>query len=148
MDVTVGTDLDRVVLYVRKLVIPLPYVQAIKIAANLILASNHCATYIHDKLLDHGTLVETDGEVPVISDERRGTMPVQFNWKIDVDGERVLLHMGGHVIKIHYVEAAKLGERMRTAGKEARAWAGDTRRQLVNVGHLTNAEDNYKAGIR
>ena len=71
----------------------------------------------------------------------------KFQWKIDVDSERVLFHLGGHLFKLHFEAAAKLALHIKREVKTAKAWAGDTGRRFICVGNLTNAEDNYRRGI-
>lgn len=148
--VSVDTDMDRVMLYVRRLVIPVAYAQANKIAATLTLASNHCANLVHEARLDRKSVmaeVDVDQESRVISDRRRGTMPGKFEWRIDVDSEQVLLFMGGHLLKMHFTDAGRLGVQIKANAKIAKAWAGDTSRQWIGVGNLTDAEDNYRRGV-
>lgn len=148
--ITVGTDLDRVVLNVRRLAIPLPYAAANVIAANLTLASNHCANQIHNERLDRKAIectLDLDPEAPVVHDGRRGTMPSKFRWRIDVDSEQVLLYLGGHCLKLHFTDAGCLAIEIKARAKIAKAWAGDTGKQFIVTGHLEDAEEHYRRGI-
>lgn len=148
--ITVGTDLDRAILQVRRLTIPLPYASANVIAANLTLASNHCANLVHNERPDRGAIecrLELDPEAPVVHERRRGTMPGKFNWRIDVDSEQVMLRLSGHCLKLHFMDAARLALEIKAKAKIAKAWAGDTGKQFIVTGHLEDAEVNYKRGI-
>jgi len=139
MDITVETDMDRVLLLVRKLVIPLPYASANEVAVNLTLASNHCANTAHDVPVATASLLVEDTKLPVVSDVVRGTMPEKFGWTIDVDSERVLLSLGGHTLNLHFTAAAQLALDIRVNAKHAKAWAGDTSQRILCTGHLSDA---------
>ena len=146
---SVSVDCDRVLLTAGRMVAPLPYAAANKIAAYLSLASNHSANLIHADIpgrLD--VSIDLPEDAPQISDQRRGTMPARFDWKLDVDSERVTLTLGNCEVRMHYSVAAALATQIKAQARLAKAWAGDTSKQWVCVGNLTNAEQNYKRARR
>ncbi len=148
--IEVGQDMDRVMLYIRRVVIPLPYASAFKIAATILSASTHCFIRVHEDKANKSDMMAVELNIddrPVLSDLRRGTMPARFDWKVDVEVERVIIYLGGHIIKQHFSEAMKLSTRIKIQAKKAKCWAGDTSRQWILTGHLTDAEENYKLGI-
>ncbi len=148
--VEVGQDMDRVMLYVREVVIPLPYAAANIIASKLLSASSHALRTIHEDRANKAAMLYVEIDIddkPIISAARRGTMPGKFEWKIDIDSERVILFLGDNTIPLHFSSALKLSQHMKIMAKRAKGWAGDTSKQWICTGHLTDAEENYRLGI-
>ena len=147
--VAVGTDLDRVVLVVKKTQYPMPYAQAFKIAAGLRLASKQ-AMKVSGEGIKHWrtrSLLDVYTGVPDLNSQRRSTNMQRYSWSVRFDGEMIYLNLGGHEIGFHFEAALKIAEWLRFAGKKAKRWAGDGGRSMTSMGVLADAEYNYKHGL-
>ncbi len=69
------------------------------------------------------------------------------NWSVRYKGAEVALIFDEHVEVVGYEDGIKLHQRIRTAGRRAKAWAGDTGRQTALLANLTSAEDDYRIGL-
>lgn len=67
-------------------------------------------------------------------------------WAVQFDGPLVVMVFDELTVKIHYSEALPWYTAARLAAREAQAWAGDSKKVMRCVGHLTDAEENYKHG--
>jgi hypothetical protein len=145
---SVVTDLDRVVFNFNRLGFPMPYAQSFKIAAGLRLASKHAMKISGESIKDwrNRSRLDVYQSIDEINPERRSTMTRQFKWRVDVDGEMVYLILADHQIGMHFETALKIAEWLRLAGRKAKRWAGDTGRIMTATGNLTDAENNYKRG--
>ncbi len=66
---------------------------------------------------------------------------------VRVKAPLVALVFDGRWIQTRYEDGIKLHHLIRRAGRRAKAWAGDTSNQRGLVGHLTDAEEDYRLGL-
>lgn len=146
--IAVNTDLDRVVLSVARTAYPMPYAAANKIAAGMRLASKRAMRISGEPVRNWRAIsrVEYYPEIKEIAPLRRMTLTRQFDWSVQVDGERVILILGNCQAGFHFHDALKVSQWLKHAARQAKAWAGDSSKSVVSIGYLTDAEDNYKHG--
>jgi len=66
------------------------------------------------------------------------------DWKVSFEGPLVVLKFDELEVKLHYTNAFELYVWMRTNGRIAKAWAGDTSKTMTVTAHLTDAEESDK----
>lgn len=62
--------------------------------------------------------------------------------------DRVLLTIGNTTMKMMYRDAFTLAAWLRANAAEAKRFAGDTSNIYTAIGMLSDAEENYKRGIK
>ena len=147
--VAVFTDNDHVILRVGKVDAEMPYAAAMKMAQSIRVAGKSCARYSHEAT---PWLELAYGEEVVVQDYSKTTpsankLSGRYNWSVSVESERITLVLGDFSFTAHYVDALKISQWMREAGKIAKLWAGDTSKSMSAVGMLTDAEENYRLGV-
>ena len=65
---------------------------------------------------------------------------------IEHEFDHVILTLGGHKLTMDYPTAIKLSQMLRTHGKQAKKFAGDSSKSWLAEAVLTDAEQNYKRG--
>jgi hypothetical protein len=68
------------------------------------------------------------------------------SWSVKFDGPLVVMVFNELTVKLHYSDALTWYTGARLAGREAQAWAGDTKRQMRAVGFLNDAAENDRLG--
>ena len=58
----------------------------------------------------------------------------------------VKFDVGGHTLTMDYPTAIKLSQMLRTHGKQAKKFAGDSSKNWIAEAVLTDGEENYKRG--
>jgi len=69
-----------------------------------------------------------------------------MNMEVWHEFDCVKLDLGGHVLTMDYPTAIKLSALLRTHGKQAKKFAGDSAKYWTSESVLTDAEQNYKRG--
>jgi hypothetical protein len=143
-NICIESKQDRVVLSVQRLEIEMPYATSFKVAQGLRLASRAAIRYAK---ADYTAPSDIEKAYEVGADIRV-TAHKDFNWRAGWEGEDVKIQFGDQLLKFHFTSALKIAEWLRDAGKQSKAWAGDTSRSISAAGILSDAEENYKLGIR
>lgn len=77
---------------------------------------------------------------PVHREYRRsGYLSNLKEWRIDVEGELVVVHLDDLVAKFHCTDALIIQAWLDVAARRAKAWAGDDSTAFVRTMRLTNA---------
>jgi len=84
---------------------------------------------------------------PVHSSRRLSPLR-DFEWRIDIDFEKVYLVLGDHLLESHFSEGLKIAHWLRLAGKQAKNAVGDKSLGLTVTGVLSDAETNYRYGYQ
>jgi hypothetical protein len=134
---------DRVVLKVQRLEIEMPYATSFKVAQGLRLASRAAIRYAK---ADYTAPSDIEKAYEASADIRV-TAHKDFNWRAGWEGEDVKIQFGDQLLKFHFTAALKIAEWLRDAGKQSKAWAGDTSRSISAAGILSDAEQNYRLGV-
>ena len=69
-----------------------------------------------------------------------------LNYEVTSVGESVHLQIGNIGIDMDHDAALEIAGWIREHGRKAKRWAGDTGKSLSIVGHLSDAEENYRLG--
>jgi hypothetical protein len=144
---------DRVVLMLGKLEVEMPYATSFQVAQGLRLASKDAMRYAKEDVTNWQTFATLD-EMPKetlpykVSPEHRVTVRKNFNWKAGWEGENVKVMFGDQVLKFHFTVALKIAVWLRDAGHRSKAWAGDGSKSMIMAGRLSDAEENYRLGIK
>ncbi|MEE8598836.1 MAG: hypothetical protein V3S69_04895, partial [Dehalococcoidales bacterium] len=97
-------------------------------------------------------LADTNNEpypiLPHATYRRSGQQSTLKAWSVAFEEELVVLHLDDLTAKFHYVDALKIQTNLRASARQAKAWAGDKSRSMRSVGHLSDAVENDKLGIR
>jgi hypothetical protein len=149
----VDTRQDRVVLRVRRLEVEMPYATSFKLAQGLRLASKDAMRYAKEDVnnwQDFAALSDMNKRVwPYIAHpERRVTLHKGVDWRAGWEGENVKIQFGDQLLKCHFTAALKISEWLREAGRQSKAWAGDSSRSIHAAGVLSDAENNYRLGVK
>ena len=144
---------DQVLLMVGQLVVKMPYATAFHIAQGLRLGSKDAMRYAKEEI-SNWVGYATDENLPEhtspykLSKEKRVSVHGSFNWKIGWEGENVKCMFGNEVIKFHFTTALQIMTWLRHEGKVAKGWAGDGGRSKIMASSLSDAEENYKLGVK
>lgn len=147
-NMAVFTDMDRVVFRIHRNDIFIPYATVFLIAQAVRIACKQIKGLIHENERWNELATDDNIEIQNYADVRPGRqIRGKFGYKIQCDGERVILTLGDLTTGIHFVDALKISQWLRAGGKKAKLYAGDTSKHLNALGMLTDAEENYKLGI-
>jgi hypothetical protein len=148
----VYSEHDQVVLTVGNLEVKMPYAASFSVAQHLRLASKDClrfskeatpwVEFTKDENMPEGTTPYK------LSDKKRITPGKGFAWKISRDGEMVKCLFGNNEVKLHFTTALQIMTWLRQAGKLSKGWAGDGTKSMIMAGVLSDAEENYKLGVK
>ena len=69
------------------------------------------------------------------------------HWQTKYNGAEVCVLFDGKGEIMGYEDGIKLHQKIRRAGRRAKAWAGDGSANLVLLAGLTDGEENYKLGL-
>jgi len=151
-NIHVAAELDQVLLMIGRLTVNMPYATSFRIAQGIRLAAKDAMRYAKEDVTGWSGFAQ-DEDIPerttpyLVSTEERVTVPKGFTYKIGWDGEDVVMLLGNNRVELHFTTALKINTWLRTAGAEAKAWAGDSGKSMVASGILSNAEENYRLGI-
>ena len=68
-------------------------------------------------------------------------------WKTGINGKLVWLGFNGECCELGYEDGLKWSSLIREAARRAKAWAGDTSKQMGMHAMLTDGEEDYKLGL-
>ncbi len=68
-------------------------------------------------------------------------------WQTAFQGAEVRLLFDGKAVAMGYEEGIKLHQKIRRAGRRAKAWAGDSSSHRMLLAALTDGEENYRLGL-
>jgi hypothetical protein len=127
-----------------------PYQTALAIAHHLRLACKHAARFDNVP----GSFW-TDVDMEDLNDcprphrgFRRSSQVSNFKtWDIEVNGQLVSLSFDGRGREMDYEEGIKLHQRIRRAGRRAKAWAGDTVKGTTMLANITDAAEDDRLGL-
>ena len=145
-NISVKSEHDRVILSIGRTDFTLPYAVSFKIAQGLKVAGKHSLRMSGGNIKDWRQYATLD-EYPLIkpvSTEKRKTLTGRFTWSVRVDRERVFLDIGNNELQVNFQTALKISELIRSCGKAAKRWAGDTGRMLHGAGWLSDANKNER----
>lgn len=77
---------------------------------------------------------------------RGGVVSNVSKWAVKWEGSLVVLIFDDLTCKLHYSDAFRLYLLLRANARNAKAWAGDPSKSMRGLGHLVDAEENYKHG--
>lgn len=148
VDFSVFTDMDRVVFRIDKTDFFVPYAQVFKMALQLQLISKRSKAIIHETE-SWVTLTDADNiEIRDYNTVKPYTkIKGKFDWEFRTDSELIYFRLKDFITSFHFVGGLQLAHMIRIAGKQAKAWAGDTSKMKTAAGILTDAEENYKLGL-
>lgn len=86
---------------------------------------------------------------PVHGEYRRsGYLSNLKKWRVDVEGELIIIHLDDLVVKLHCTDALICQAWLDVAARRAKAWAGDYSTAFIVTGRLTDATpDKILSGI-
>jgi hypothetical protein len=143
---------DQVILKVGNLEVEMPYAASFKVAQHLRLASKDCIRYAKEG--EHWSKFTVNDNMPTettpykISPKKRISPGKGFAWKITRDGEMIKCLFGNNELKFHFTTALQITTWLRHAGKLSKGWAGDGGKSMIAAGLLSDAEENYKLGVK
>jgi hypothetical protein len=148
-NVSVETDMDRVILSIQRMEFVLPYAQTFKISAGITSAGRECMRLSKEPRANWRDLMQLDEDitVPKVSSFTRRTTIKQFAWRVDVHGEMIHLWLGNVRVGFPFDTGFKIAQWLRIAAAQSKAWAGDTSKSIHASGRLTDGEINYKLGL-
>lgn len=146
----VASENDIVCLSIGKATARLAYGTATRIAMALRIAGNVTARNSGVDRQDRPSLASSVEASPSpLSPEKRSTSDGRkYPWRVSVNGDLVNLVIGNVTATMEAHTALTLSRWMRVRARQSKRWAGDTSRSLILMGYLSNAEDNYKRGVR
>ncbi len=79
---------------------------------------------------------------------RSGYLSNLKEWRVDVEGELVIIHLDDLVAKFHCIDALVCQAWLDRAARQAKAWAGDDSTGFIVTGRLSDATpDKILAGV-
>lgn len=149
VDVSTRFEWDRVYIVAGGTEIMMPYAAALTIAQHARLAAKQAMRMVREdvsKWRDYAELREIELVTPNAAPRR--TLGGRFEWSINLKDwdERVYFLFGNVELVLHFEKALQLSVDLRSAARQAKAWAGDQSRGFRAAGNLTDAEKNYKHG--
>ncbi len=144
---SVATDGTSVVLSVGIGAICMGYETALNIARMLRIAGNIASRVAGIPVGERAELKRQpvmNGDY--VSPHRKPADATGLPWRIDVDGEQVILQIGGIEMGFEGHDALTISAWLRHRGKAAKSIAGDKSRAVVVSGFLSDAEENYRLG--
>lgn len=149
----IESDQDRVILKVGKLQVEMPYAASFQVAQGLRLASKDAMRYAKEDPTNWQTMAVLD-DMPTktlaykTSSKKKVTVRKDFNWKAGWEGENVKVMFADSLLKFHFTVALKISEWLRDAGRQSKAWAGDGSKSMIMASVVSDAEENYKLGVK
>lgn len=144
---------DYVILRMGSMVVDIPFGVAGRVSQGIRLASKDAMRYSGEDVTNWRDLAALD-DMPAftipfkVESKKQIKIPDGFDWAVGYEGENIKLKFGNVIIKLHFVLALKLSTWLRTAASKAKAWSGDGSRSRFAMGILSDAEHNYKLGIK
>ena len=147
-NISVETDLDRVVLTFNRLSFLIPYAEGFKISHGISSGCRECMRLCREPRKNWRDWLQLGDDIviPEVNHRRRHTLTRKFNWRVAADGELIHLWMGNNRVGFHFESGFKISAWLRLASKQAKHWAGDTGKSWCLTGCLTDAETAYKLG--
>lgn len=137
---------DRVVLRVSRLEIEIPYATSFKVAQGLRLAARDAMRYAKQDFVVAD--ISKTAQPYEVNANIRVTAHKNFKWRAGWEGENVKIQFGDQLLKFHFTAALKISEWIRDAGRQSKAWAGDGSKSINAAGILSDAENNYRLGVK
>lgn len=149
----ITSEHDRVLINIGNLQVDMPYASSFKIAQGLRLASKDAMRYAKEDPHTWSTIAALN-DMPEettpyqVSKKNQVTIRKNYNWAVGYEGENIKIKFGNIIFKFHFVVALKMSEWIRIAGREAKSWAGDGSKSMIAFGILSDAEENYRLGVK
>lgn len=149
----VKAENDQVLLMVGNLVVNMPYITSFQVAQGLRLGAKDAMRYAKEDVTNW-VKYASDEDLPEhtkpykLSNEKRITVHGGFNWKVGWEGENVKCMFGDTIVKFHFTTALKISTWLRREAKLAKGWAGDSGRSMFMSSSLSDAEENYRLGVK
>lgn len=147
LGVRVFAAYDRVVLRVQNIDILIPYAIAAKIAQGVRVGSRQIKRVCNEK--EHWSVLADNQDLEVDDYFKHDPKPhvmQQFNWRVDVRGEDIVLIFNELRLQMHFTDALQISQWLRKAVKYVKDEIGDHSKAWNAMGVLTDAEQNYKIG--
>lgn len=149
----VVAEQDRVLLMIGQVVVKMPYATAFTIAQGMRLGSKNAMRYAKEEV-SNWVGYATDENLPEhtspykLSKEKRVNVHGTFGWAVGWEGENVKCMFGNNELKFHFTTALQIMTWLRHEGKVAKGWSGDGGRSKIMASTLSNAEENYRLGVK
>lgn len=154
--VSVASENDVVVLQVGRAQARFSYATASTIAQAMRVAANQAALtakipYAERQELRRFLPAEAEElSLPALGEQRRTTDSASkgLRWSVGVNGQLVVFDLGNVHMEFESDTAFTVAQWMRIRAREAKRWAGDPGHTLRISGSLSDAELNYRHGLR
>lgn len=78
---------------------------------------------------------------------RSNQVPNVKNWRVCYQKAEVAILFDGRGEIFGYEDGIRLHQMIRRAGRRAKAWAGESQKNITMLANLTDAEDDYRLGL-
>lgn len=68
-------------------------------------------------------------------------------YEVRIKGVLIALVLDNEATIMHYEDGIKFHRMLHRAAHRAKGWVGDTSKQILMLGNLTNAEEDYRLGL-